>query len=70
MAGAVVILGMRTFQGLPTLSLGPFAVRSLPPALLGLAAVPLLWWKKVSEPILVAAGGAAGLVLFLAAHRA
>lgn len=68
MAGAVVILGLRTFQGLPTVTLGSVAVRALPPALLGLAALPLLWWKKVSEPVLVLAAGAVGLLLFLVAR--
>ncbi|MCA1811664.1 MAG: chromate efflux transporter [Halobacteriales archaeon] len=64
MAGAVVILGWRTFQGLPTLAVGPLTLRTLPPVILGLAALPLLWWKKVSEPILVLAGGCVGLALF------
>lgn len=66
MAGAVVILGWRTFQGLPKVTVGSVVLQALPPAILGLAALPLLWWKKVSEPVLVLAGGVVGLALFAA----
>jgi len=50
-AGACVVLGRR-------------AVFDVPTALLALAALGLLWRFKVPEPILIAAAGAAGLLIF------
>jgi chromate transporter len=50
-AGACVVLGRRAIFDLPT-------------ALIGLAAFGLLWRLKVPEPILIAAAGVTGLIIF------
>ena len=50
-AGACVVLGRRAIFDLPT-------------ALIGLAAFGLLWRLKVPEPILIAAAGITGLIIF------
>ncbi len=50
-AGACVVLGRRAIFDLPT-------------ALIGLAAFGLLWRFKVPEPILIAAAGVTGLIIF------
>jgi chromate transporter len=50
-AGAVVVLGGRSIFDLPT-------------ALIGLASLVLLWRFKLQEPILVAAAGLAGLLIW------
>lgn len=49
-AGAVVVLGMG-------------AIRDLPTALIAVAALGVLWMKKVPEPLVIAASGAVGLLI-------
>jgi chromate transporter len=56
-AGAVVVLALR-------------AVYDLPTALIALASLGVLWRWKLHEPLLVAASGAAGLVLWPLLHAA
>jgi len=56
-AGSVIVLGRRSVADLPTL-------------LIALAAVAvLLKFKKLPEPLIVAAGAALGLLLFPLTHR-
>ncbi len=56
-AGSVIVLGRRSVADLPTL-------------LIGLAAVAvLLKFKKLPEPLIVAAGAGLGLLLFPLTHR-
>jgi len=50
-AGACVVLARRAIIDVPTL-------------LIGLAALGALWRFKVPEPVLIAAGAAAGLLIF------
>ncbi len=50
-AGAVVVLGLRSIYDIPT-------------ALIGLATFGLLWRFKLQEPIVVTAAGLAGLVIW------
>jgi chromate transporter len=50
-AGAVVVLGLRSIYDIPT-------------ALIGLVSLGLLWRFKLQEPVLVIAAGLAGLVLW------
>jgi chromate transporter len=50
-AGAVVVLGLRSIYDIPT-------------ALIGLASLVLLWRFKLSEPILVLASGLTGLIVW------
>ena len=50
-AGAVVVLGLRSIFDLPT-------------ALIGLVSLGLLWRFKLQEPLLVTAAGVAGLVFW------
>ena len=50
-AGAVVVLGLRSIFDIPT-------------ALIGLTTFGLLWRFKLQEPIVVTAAGLAGLVLW------
>jgi chromate transporter len=50
-AGAVVVLGLRSIYDVPT-------------ALIGLVSLGLLWRFKLQEPILVTAAGLAGLVIW------
>jgi chromate transporter len=50
-AGAVVLLARRAIYDVPT-------------ALVALISLAVLWWFKIPEPILVAAAGMVGLVIF------
>jgi chromate transporter len=56
-AGAVLVLATRAIYDVPT-------------ALIGLLSLAVLWRWKVQEPILVAASGAVGLVLWPLLHAA
>ncbi len=50
-AGAVIVLGLRSIYDIPT-------------ALIGLVTLGLLWRFKLQEPIVVMAAGLAGLVIW------
>jgi chromate transporter len=54
-AGAVLVLGSRAIVDIPT-------------ALIALVSLAVLWRWKLPEPLLVAAAGALGLVLWVATH--
>ncbi len=50
-AGAVVVLGLRSIVDVPT-------------ALIGLVTLGLLWRFKLQEPVVVAAAGLVGLIVW------
>ena len=54
-AGSVVVLGQRAIVDLPT-------------AAIAVSSLGLLWRFKIPEPLIVAAAGAAGLLLWLLAR--